>query len=500
MSQWIAYVLGGACVIVFFLVAFWASRYHKAAPNEAVVVFGKRGFRCVHGGGTFVWPVIEEVRRLSLEIMTLDVNTPEVYTKLGVPIVVDGVAQVKVDGSEEMIRTAAEQFLNKGTGETMRVALQTVEGHLRAILGTMTVEEAYSNRDAFAQRVQEVAASDLANMGLRIVSFTIRDIRDKQGYLEALGKPRIAEVKRDAIIGQAEADRDATIRSAAARQAGEQAKFQADTRIAEAQRDYQIKVAEYKKAIQQTQAEADLAYDLQRFRTSQDVKREEIQVQTVEKTGLIEVESKEIERRERELQAEVERPADAEKYRIAALAEAERIRLTMEAEGRAEAARKMGLGEAEAEKARGLAVAEVEKAKGLAAAEVRRAQGLADADAVRAGGFAEAEAMMKKAEAWQQYNQAAVIERIVAVLPEIARAVATPLAQTERIVMVNTGGDGVGASKITKDVAEVIAQLPPVIEALSGVNVEQLLKAIPGLARTTNTEAPPEGGPEAQKD
>src|SRR5438093_242560 len=210
--------------IVFFLImlaAIWASRYTKVGPNQVLIVSGrphritdtdgtvqKRGFRVVKGGGTFVIPVLEKVDILSLELLTIDVQTPEVYTSKGVPVRVDGVAQIKIKGDDVSIATASEQFLSKNTDEIKSVAMQTLEGHLRAILGTMTVEEIYQNRDAFASKVQEVAAGDMANMGLGIVSFTIRDIRDTQGYLDALGKPRIAQVKRDAQIAQAEADRD----------------------------------------------------------------------------------------------------------------------------------------------------------------------------------------------------------------------------------------------------------------------------------------------------
>ncbi|MGA2854999.1 MAG: flotillin family protein, partial [Verrucomicrobiota bacterium] len=219
-------VVGLVIVIIIFL-AVWASRYTKVGPNQVLVVSGRkhrytdpdgtvqlRGFRVVKGGGTFVIPVIEKVDVLSLELLTIDVQTPEVYTSKGVPVKVDGVAQIKVKGDDISIATASEQFLSKGVDDIKNIAMQTLEGHLRAILGTMTVEEIYQNRDAFAQKVQEVAAGDMGNMGLGIVSFTIRDIRDGQGYLDALGKPRIAQVKRDAIIAQAEADRDSQIRSA----------------------------------------------------------------------------------------------------------------------------------------------------------------------------------------------------------------------------------------------------------------------------------------------
>src|SRR6266496_3655514 len=225
---WIPVVVVLLGVGAFLILWMVLSRYTKVGPNQVLVVSGRqykvadadgtshtRGFRIVKGGGTFVFPIIEKVDILSLELLTIDVQTPEVYTSKGVPVKVDGVAQIKVKGDDISIATAAEQFLSKGTDDIKNIAMQTLEGHLRAILGTMTVEEIYQNRDAFASKVQEVAAGDMANMGLGIVSFTIRDIRDSQGYLEALGKPRIAQVKRDAVIAQAEADRDAKIRTAA---------------------------------------------------------------------------------------------------------------------------------------------------------------------------------------------------------------------------------------------------------------------------------------------
>ena len=226
----VAMVTVGLVVVVVIFAAIWASRYIKVGPNEVLVVSGRphrytdpdgtvqiRGFRIRKGGGTFVIPVIEKVDRLSLELLTIDVQQEQdVYTSKGVPVRVDGVAQIKVKGDDISIATAAEQFLSKDTEAIKNIAMQTLEGHLRAILGTMTVEDIYQNRDAFAQKVQEVAAGDMANMGLGIVSFTIRDIKDSQGYLDALGKPRIAQVKRDAQIAQAEADRDAMIKSSQA--------------------------------------------------------------------------------------------------------------------------------------------------------------------------------------------------------------------------------------------------------------------------------------------
>ena len=419
------------------------------------------GYRIVKGGGTFVMPVKEKVDILSLEILTIDVQTPEVYTSKGVPVKVDGVAQVKIKGDDISIATASEQFLSKSTEEIKSVAMQTLEGHLRAILGTMTVEEIYQNRDAFASKVQEVAAGDMANMGLGIVSFTIRDIRDSQGYLDALGKPRIAQVKRDAQIAQAEADRDAMIRSAQGTLAGQEAKFAADSKIAEAQRDYQSNVAQYQAAVNQKKAEADLAYDLQKFKTGQLVKAEEVQVSIIEKQKQIELQQQEILRRQRELEATVQKPADAERYRVETLAAATKFQLETEAAGAASAT-----------KAKGFANADVSKVTGVAEAEANKARGLAEAAVIEAQGKAQAEAMRVKAESFKQYNQAAVIEMIVRVLPEIAGKISEPLAKTEKMVIINSGnGPGGGASKLTGDVTQIIAQLPPVLESLDGREV-----------------------------
>src|ERR1017187_4208580 len=484
-----AYVIGGVIAVVivlFMLLGLWASRYTKVGPNQVLVISGRKrriidpdgtardvGFRIVKGGGRFVWPVYEKVDILSLELLTIDVQTPEVYTSKGVPVKVDGVAQIKVKGDDVSIATASEQFLSKGVDDIKNIATQTLEGHLRAILGTMTVEEIYQNRDAFASKVQEVAAGDMANMGLGIVSFTIRDIRDTQGYLDALGKPRIAQVKRDAQIAQAEADRDAMIKSSQATQAGQEAKFAADSKIAEAQREYQTNVAGYQATVNQKKAEADLAYDLQKFKTGQLVKAEEVQVQIIEKQKQIELQQQEILRKQRELEANFQKPADAERYKVETLANATKFQLETEAAGAASAT-----------KAKGFAAADVSKATGLAEADANKARGLAEAAVIEAQGKATASAMQAKADSFKNYNEAAVIEMIMRVMPEIAGKISEPLSKMEKMVIINSGnGPGGGASKLTGDVTQIISQLPPVLEALTGVKFEKLLEQVPALKK-----------------
>lgn len=480
----------GIIVVIVIIFAFIGSRWTKVGPNEVLIVSGRKhsvrgpdgrvieiGFRLLRGGGTFVWPVLEMAEVMSLELMTLEVRTPEVYTSMGVPIQVDGIAQIKVRNDDVSIRTASEQFLSKGLEQIRNTALQTVEGHLRAILGTLTVEESYRERDKFAQSVQNVAAGDLANMGLQIVSFTIRDIRDSQGYLDALGKPRIAQVKRDAVIGEAEANRDAIIRSAQANQEGQSAKFLADTMVAEADRDYKIKLAEYLAAVNKQKAEADLAYDLQKFQTQQLVTAEQVKVQVVEKLNQIDVQEKEILRKEKELAATINRPAEAERYKIEQYAQAEQYRLQATAQGQAEAIKATGFAEADANKARGLAQAEV----------------------IRQQGFSEAEAMAKKADAWRSYNEAAITQMFIDKLPAIASAISAPLAKTEKMVIINAGnGPGGGASKLTGDITQIIAQLPPMVEALTGIKLDELIKKIPNLSTTPTPVVEPTPAPKTE--
>ncbi|HXP60113.1 MAG TPA: SPFH domain-containing protein [Dongiaceae bacterium] len=489
----IAVVVAGLVVVVFIFLAIWASRYTKVGPNEVLIVSGRkhryvdpdgsvqaRGFRVVKGGGTFIMPVLEKQDTLSLELLTIDVQTPEVYTSKGVPVMVDGIAQIKVKGDDISISTASEQFLSKGTDDIKNIARQTLEGHLRAILGTMTVEDIYQNRDAFASKVQEVAAGDMANMGLGIVSFTIRDIRDKQGYLEALGKPRIAQVKRDAVVAQAEADRDATIRSAQAQQAGQEAKFAADSKIAEAQRDYSMNVQNYTASVNEKKAQADLAYDLQKYKIGQLVKAEEIQVTIIEKQKQIELQEQEINRKQKELEANVQKSADAERYRVETIANARKFQLETEA-----------VGTGAATKATGFANAEVVKATGIAQADAQRAQGLAQAAIIEAQGKATAEAMRMKAESFKQYNEAAVVEMIIRILPEVAGKISEPLSKTEKMIIINSGnGVGGGASKLTGDITQIVAQLPPIIESLTGIKFEKLIERVPGFSKTAIVPAP----------
>jgi flotillin len=482
MNMLLALAFFGILFVAIGFLIVYVSRVKKVGPNEVLVISGRENvrinpltgekevvhFRIVSGGRSFIWPVLERVDDLSLELMTIEVTTADVYTLEGVPVTVDGVAQIKIGSDEISIGTAAERFLSKSRSEIEHVAHETLAGHLRAILGALTVEQIYKEREAFAQQVQEVSTDDMRNMGLSIDSFVIKDIQDAQGYLDALGQARTAEVKRDATIGQANAARDATIKSAAARQEGETAKYQAETKIAESKKDYEVQQAAYAQEVNRQQVKAELEKDLQQRISQQQIKAEEVQIQVIEKQKQIEVQGQEATRKEKELEATVRKPAEAEQYRVKTLAEATRFQTETEATGQAEAIRATGKAEADAT-----------EAKGLAQAAIIREQGLA-----------EAQAMEKKAQAWQQYNQAAIVQQLIDSLPQVAQAISEPLSKTERIVVINSGGDGgAGASRVTADIANIVAQVPTTVEALTGLDLVQTIKNLPGLGQAETDEA-----------
>lgn len=455
------YIPVGIVVVVILLIVVFACRYRTVKADQAMIVTGaltRDGMKIVKAGGTFVWPIVQNATFLSLQVQTLDVRTPEVYTMHGVPVMVDGVAQIKIKGDLESIATAAEQFLEKPDEELKSIATQTMEGHLRAILGRMTVEDVYRNREEFARNVQEVAASDLNKMGLQIVSFTIRDVRDKNGYLDALGQPQIASVKRDAEIAKANALRDEQIAKSKALEEGKKAEFAAETNIAEANKEMEVKKAAFKQEQDMKKAEADQAYKLQEVKTLQSVKAEEMQIQVIEREKQIELEAKEIERRERELVATVKKQAEAERFAQEQKAEAERYQIEAKAKAQAEAVRLAGNANADKE----------------------RAEGTAEADIIRLKGLAEAEAKDKIADALRKYGEAAIVELIIQKFPDIARAIAEPLSRTEKIVIVDSGGSGPngGAGKVTGYVTDLLAKMPETVSALTGVDVNQLLKRL----------------------
>lgn len=471
--------------LVFLGIAFWA-RYKTVGADEAMIVTGSmlgsknvltddanKKIKIIRGGGAFIVPIFQRAEKLSLLSHKLTVSTPEVYTEQGVPIMVDGVAIIKIGGALEDVATAAEQFMGKSDDVLNDEAREVLEGHLRAILGTMTVEEVYKNREKFAQEVQTVAARDLKKMGLQIVSFTIKDVRDKNGYLEALGRPRIAMVRRDADIAEANAIRDTEIQTAKAREEGTKASLISETNIAEAQKNKELRISEFKIEQDMKRAEADQAYHLQENRFKQQVVREQMEIELVKKQKMIELEEKEITRREKQYDAEVRKKADADRY----AKEQEAKALRFEQEARA-------LAEASTIKAKGNAEAEAVKAKGLAKAEVEKLEGIAQAEVIRAKGLAEAEAKQKLAEAFESYGQAAVLDLIAKMLPELAKQVAQPLSNIDKLTVVDASGEnGQGAAKVSNYVTNLMAQTPEMLKSVSGIDLNQIIQ---GLTQTNH--------------
>ncbi|KAG4073524.1 hypothetical protein HA402_000748 [Bradysia odoriphaga] len=414
----------------------------------------------VPGGRAFVWPSVQRVQRISLNTMTLQVESPCVYTSQGVPISVTGIAQVKIQGqNEDMLLTACEQFLGKSETEIQHIALVTLEGHQRAIMGSMTVEEIYKDRKKFSKQVFEVASSDLVNMGITVVSYTLKDIRDEEvdetgrrarrapqgtGYLKSLGMARTAEVKRDARIGEAEARCDSQIKEAIAEEQRMASRFLNDTEIAKAQRDFELKKAAYDVEVQTKKAEAEMAFELQAAKTKQRIKEEQMQIKVVERTQEIAVQDQEMIRRERELEATIHRPAEAEKYRLEKIAEANRNRVILEAEAEAESI---------------------------------RIRGEAEAFAISAKAKAEAEQMAKKAEAWREYREAAMVDMLLETLPKVAAEVAAPLSQAKKITMVSTGGGEIGAAKLTGEVLAIVNKVPELVKSITGVDISRSVHA-----------------------
>ncbi|MBU5343271.1 flotillin family protein [Caldifermentibacillus hisashii] len=481
-SLWI--VIGIVVVLILALIGVFIAKYRTVGPDEALIVTGSylgsknvnidesgNKVKIIRGGGTFVLPVFQRAEPLSLLSSKLEVSTPEVYTEQGVPVMADGIAIIKVGSSIAEIATAAEQFLGKTKQDLENEAREVLEGHLRSILGSMTVEEIYKNRDKFSQEVQRVATQDLAKMGLVIVSFTIKDVRDKNGYLDSLGKPRIAQVKRDADIATAEAEKETRIKKAEAAKEAKKAELERATEIAEAEKENQLKIAEFRLEQDIAKARADQAYDLESARAKQQVTEQEMQIKIIERQKQIELEEKEILRREKQYDSEVKKKADADRYAVEQSAAAEKAKQMAEAD--ANKYRVEALAKAEAERIR---------IDGLAKAEAQKAQGTTEAEIIRLKGIAEAEAKQKVAEAFERFGQAAILDMILKMLPEYAKQVATPLANIDQITVVDTGssdGNG-GANKITGYATNLMSSLQESLKASSGIDVKQLLENLSG--------------------
>jgi len=410
---------------------------------------------------------------LPLNVMTLNPKCVKVETLEGVALTVTGVAQVMVspDGAADMAQTlglpvddqpkpdnmddqpkpdntstddmlmmAVEQFAGKTNREINDAILQSLEGHLRAVLGTMTVEAIYKEREEFAQKVVQIATEDLNNMGLKLISFVVKDLNDDVHYLDSLGKPDTAIVKKHAEIGTAESRMESQVKAAEFSATREKVRNEANTAVANYKRDFDSRSAEFKQEADAKKAEAGLAYSLQMAKMEQVLAKHVGEITVVETKQQIEIETSEVIRKAKELEATVNKPADAAKFRVETLAEGQKSVTIMRA---------------------------------YADAAGIKLVGEADAKRILAVGEAEAEGMKVKADAFQYYGDAAIMDMIIDILPKVAAEIAAPLSQTDDIILMSGQQDGV-----TGEVTKLLSTLPPVVEATSGMDVKKLLQGL----------------------
>jgi flotillin len=512
ITQDILVVAAILAVALAVLITFWllSRNYIKVSPNVAAVISGRSrklgdgtvvGYRLVRGGATLIVPFLEKVDYLNLNVLTVPLATSRAYTGQGVPVSVKAVANVKIKGDDESLRAASERFLGMKTEEFHRLVFQTLEGHLRAILGTLTVEEINNDRQSFAQKLTTEAAGDLEKMGIGLDALTIQEISDDEGYLDALGKKRTAEVRRDADIGEAEATRDSKIKAALAMQEGEKVRLESEALIAASTRQTEVQRAQFTAEIMREKAKSDQAGPLADAKARQEVVAEEVRIERIRTQEQIAVQEQEVLRREKELEATVVKKAEAERRAAVLLAQGQQEAAILAAEGRkqsviataeaeSEKLQREGKGRASAVEAEGLAEAERIKALGLAEAEKIQAQGLAEAKSIEARGLAEAAAIKEKAAAWREFNDAARLQTILERLPSIIeatapalRAVSEPLGKIDKIVMIDQGGsDGNGhgsggINRFAQTGPTLIFGLLQQLQAL-GLNVPDMLSQL----------------------
>jgi flotillin len=472
MLNSVAVIVGLVVIATLALLISIAKMFRKAAPNQAIIVFGFRKPRVIKSGAAIIFPVVETYRELTLELMSFDVAPQQdLYTKQGVAVTVEAVAQIKVRSDEESILTAAEQFLSKSPDQRESLIRLVMEGHLRGIIGQLTVEQIVKEPEMVAERMRSTCLDDMSKMGLEVISFTIREVRDKNEYITNMGRPDVARIKRDAEIASAEAERDTAIRranalreAAIAKAASDQDRVIAETaslgKQAEAQRDLSIQKAQYLEQSRRQEAQADKAYELQTNVMQQQVIAEQVKVLQIEKEQQVKVQEAEILRHEKELISTILKGSEIEALRIGNIAAAEKNRLTIEAEGQAAATR----------------------AAGEAQAAITRLQGQAEADIIFSKGEAEAKAMNVKAEAYQEWTQAAVVDKLITNMADVVRAMAEPLSKVDKITIVSTGGDEhTGVNKLTGDMTKMAAQVPALFEALSGMKMSDLMSNVKAM-------------------
>ncbi|MCR4937391.1 MAG: flotillin family protein [Lachnospiraceae bacterium] len=474
-------LIGGIIALVIFLLIIIAMGYVKAPTDQAVIISGlKREPKYVIGRSSVRIPFLQRLDRLSLKMLSIDVRTSKTIPTLDyINIMVDSVAIVKIGTSDSLIKAAAENFLNKDSGYINTMVVNVLEGNLREIIGAMKLVDIMNDRKTFAAMVQENAALDMAKMGLEIVSFNIQNIDDAGlGVIENLGIANTVAIRQNAEISRANAEKEIAVAQASARKEANDAQISAETEIAQKNNELDIRKSELKVQADIKRAEADAAYEIQKQEQAKTIETQTVNVQIARAEREAELKQKEVIVRQQELSAQIERQADAEKYRTEKDAEARLVQRQRQAE--AEKYEQEKAAEAQKAKADALRYAAEQEAAGITA------KGIAEAEAIKAKGLAEAEAMEKKAEAYKKYNGAAVIEMMVNILPQMAAEISKPLSSIDKVNIYGGGdGNGSGVSGISGNMPVVMKQVFDTMTEATGVDFTEIMRASTYDAKVT---------------
>lgn len=450
------YIIIGVVVLLVLLLFF--TGYLKAPPDTAYIISGLGRKRILIGKAGWRVPFFERVDKLSLRVMQVDVRTSEaVPTNEFINVTVDGVANVKVSSDPELLQLAAEALLGKRPEELISLVTQVMEGNMREIVGSVGLKEMVQDRQGVARKITENVVPDMRKLGLEVVNFNIQNFKDGAGTIENMGIDNVEQIRKNAQIAKANAQRDIAIATSNAQQEANAVKVQAEKMIAEQDAALAIQQAEMKVKADTKKAEADAAYSIQQETQRKTIEVTRVSADIAKKEKESELAEKEIALRERQLDAEIRKQADAMKYKAEKEAEADLIRRQREADAKAYEAVK----EAEARKA---------EADALRFAMEQEAEG------IRAKGLAEAEAIEKKAEAQRKMGEASVLEMYLSALPEVVKNAAAPLAQTDKIVMY---GDG-NSTKLVKDVMSSASQIMDGVKESTGLDITALLSGVVG--------------------
>lgn len=465
------FIVGASIVGVVLVIVLILSMYVKAPPDTAYIISGlRKEQKILVGRGGIKIPILNRLDKLTLKLIPLDIKTSApVPTKDCINIFVDSAVNVKIGNNIEDIRFAAVNFLNKSPEDIGRIVKEVLEGNVREIICMMDLRELIGDRKKFVSLVVENVKPDLKAMGLELVSFNVQNFRDENGVIEDLGIDNISKIKKDAQIAKAVADKEVSIAQSQAKKEANDARVLSESQIAEKNNELFIKQAELKRMSDTKKAEADAAYEIQKQEQLKTIQTATVNAEIAKAEREAELNKQQVLVEQQRLEAEVNKKADAEKYAIEQRAQAELSKRQREAEARQYEQVK----EAEAQKS----IAEAKKYAMQQEAEGISAKGVAEAEAIRAKGLAEAEALEKKADAMKKYGHAAMMEMIVKALPDMAKAIAEPMSNIDKVTIIDGGNGEGGVSSMGSYVPSVLAKTIESVKEATGVDIREIMKA-----------------------